>query len=67
MVPLAFARGLLTPPGKSDDPGVSRSTPPVLHGYQTTPLHGAQAKLSSRLTREEALKLGEPSFAWPIC
>ena len=41
MVPLAFARGLLTPPGKSDDPGVSRSTPPVLHGYQTTPLHGA--------------------------
>ena len=47
MVPLAFARGLTTPPGKSDDPGVSRSTPPVLHGDQSTPLHGAHAKLSS--------------------
>src|SRR5947209_7199930 len=48
MVPLAFARGLSPPPGKSDDPGVSRFTPPVLHGYLTTPLHGAHGTLSCR-------------------
>jgi hypothetical protein len=37
VVPLAFAGGLYVPPGKFGDPGVSRSTPPVLHGDQTTP------------------------------
>jgi hypothetical protein len=26
----------------------------------------ANAKLSSRLTREKALKTGEPSVAWPV-
>jgi hypothetical protein len=45
VVPLAFAGGLYVPPGKCGDPRVSRSTPPVLHGDQTTPLRGAPTQL----------------------
>ena len=63
----------LSPSGRVGGPGVSRSTPPVLHGDQTTPTRRTSASVIIALVQRQAalgklllLRLGRSGAVPPV-